>query len=61
MGENFENIAISSRIRLARNMSGFNFFTKLTNDEDAKFIVKSVSSAILKFGDFDIISLKTYL
>ncbi len=39
-------------------MSGFNFFTKLTNDEDAKFIVKSVSSAILKFGDFDIISLK---
>lgn len=58
MNEEFENIAISSRIRLARNVSGFNFFTKLENVEDANFIVKSVSSALLKFGDFDIFSLK---
>ncbi len=59
MNENFENIAISSRIRLARNVSGFNFFTKLTNEDDAKHIVSSLSYALLKFGDFDIIKLKS--
>ncbi len=58
MDENFENIAISSRIRLARNVSGFNFFTKLKNEDDASYIVSSVSNAIRKFADFDIISLK---
>lgn len=58
MSEEFENIAISSRIRLARNVSGFNFFTKLTNEKDAEFIVNSVSSAIAKFGDLDIFKLK---
>jgi len=56
--ENFENIAISSRIRLARNVAGFNFFTKLRSVNDAEFIVSSVSNALLKFGDFDIINLK---
>ncbi len=56
--ENFENIAISSRIRLARNVSGFNFFTKLRDENDANFIVSSVSLALSKFGDFDIIKLK---
>lgn len=58
MSENFDNIAISSRIRLARNVSGFNFFTKLTNENDAKFIVNSVFQAISKFADFDLITLK---
>ncbi len=56
--KNFENIAISSRIRLARNVSGFNFFTKLRDENDANFIVSSVSFALSKFGDFDIIKLK---
>lgn len=58
MMENFENIAISSRIRLARNVSGFNFFTKLTSTFDADFIVKSVFDAISKFEDFDLFRLK---
>ncbi len=58
MNEEFENIAISSRIRLARNVSGFNFFTKLDSVDDANYIVSSVSSALSKFGDFDIFSLK---
>ncbi len=58
MNEEFENIAISSRIRLARNVSGFNFFTKLKSEDDAKFIVGSVFSAISKFADFDLITLK---
>ena len=42
MNENFESIAISSRIRLARNISGFNFFTKLREDSDAVFIIEKV-------------------
>ena len=58
MEENFENIAISSRIRLARNFSGFNFFTKLTSAKDAESIVEQASSALAKFGDFDFIRLK---
>lgn len=59
MNEEFENIAISSRIRLARNVSGFNFFTKLRDEEDANFIVSSVSNALEKFDEFDLIKLKT--
>lgn len=58
MDEDFKDIAISSRIRLARNVSGFNFFTKLTSEQDAKFIVSSVSNALKNFADFDIITLK---
>ncbi len=58
MSENFEKIAISSRIRLARNVSGFNFFTKLREVKDAEFIVSAVSHALEKYGDFDIIKLK---
>lgn len=53
MNENFENIAISSRIRLARNISGFNFFTKLREDSDAVFIIDSVKKVIDKYGNFD--------
>jgi len=58
MNENFEKIAISSRIRLARNVSGFNFFTKLRDESDAVFIIDSVSRALNKFGEFDFIRLK---
>ena len=58
MNEKFENIAISSRVRLARNVSGFNFFTKLREDSDAVFIIDNVSKALQNFGDFDIIKLK---
>ena len=58
MSETFENVAISSRIRLARNVSGFNFFTKLRDEDDANYIVSSLSNALTKFGDFDIIKLK---
>ena len=58
MNENFENIAISSRIRLARNVSGFNFFTKLREDSDAVFIIDKVFSALNNYKDFDLIRLK---
>ncbi len=58
MSENIDRIAISSRIRLGRNVSGFNFFTKLRNEDDANFIIDSVSNAIKDFDDFDILRLK---
>ncbi len=58
MNENFENIAISSRVRLARNFSGFNFFTKLREESDAVFIINSVSHALKGLGKFDFIRLK---
>ena len=58
MNENFEKIAISSRIRLARNVSGFNFFTKLRDESDAVFIIDAVSNALAKHGGFDFIRLK---
>lgn len=58
MNENFENIAISSRIRFARNVSGFNFFTKLREFSDAVFIIDSVKTALQKYGNFDFIRLK---
>ncbi|MBE7075639.1 MAG: ATP--guanido phosphotransferase [Clostridiales bacterium] len=58
MNENFQKIAISSRIRLARNFSGFNFFTKLRRETDAVFILNTVSNVLEKFGDFDISRLK---
>ncbi len=58
MSDEFESVAISSRVRLARNVAGFNFFTKLTNESDAEFIVKSIENILSNFGDFDFIKLK---
>lgn len=56
--DEFESVAISSRVRLARNVAGFNFFTKLTNESDAEFILNSIENILNDFGDFDFIRLK---
>ncbi len=56
--EVFDNIAISSRIRLARNVEGMNFFTKLDSDIDAKYITSSVIKTLEKFDVFNFFSLK---
>ena len=58
MNENFESVAISSRIRLARNVSGFNFFTKLRDENDAVFIINSVEKVVKEFGDVYFMRLK---
>lgn len=58
MEKKFETIAISSRIRLARNVSGFNFFTKLRDEADAVFIIDSVKNVLAECGDFELIRLK---
>lgn len=56
--EEFDNIAISSRIRLARNVEGLNFYTKLESDVDAKYITDSVMETLDKFEVFNFCSLK---
>ena len=56
--EEFDNIAISSRIRLARNVDGLNFYTKLESDVDAKYITDSVMETLDKFEVFNFCSLK---
>ncbi len=55
--EVFDNIAISSRIRLARNVSGLKFFTKL-DGEGAKYITESVKNVLESFDLFNFLSLK---
>ena len=56
--EIFDNIAISSRIRLARNVEGIKFYTKLQSDIDAQYITGSVMRTLEKFDVFNFLSLK---
>jgi len=56
--EIYDNIAISSRIRLARNVEGIKFYTKLDSDVDAKYITGSVMKTLEKFEVFNFLSLK---
>lgn len=43
---------ISSRIRLARNLNGYPFPARLKSDRQAKEIIRAVSAAINKVGEF---------
>ncbi len=56
--EIFDNIAISSRIRLARNVEGIKFYTKLQSDVDAKYIEGAVIKTLEKYDSFNFLSLK---
>lgn len=56
--EIFDNIAISSRIRLARNVEGIKFYTKLQSDVDAKYIEGAVIKTLEKYDTFNFLSLK---
>ena len=56
--EIFDNIAISSRIRLARNVKGIKFYTKLQNDIDADYIKASVMRTLDKFEVFNFLKLE---
>ena len=55
--EEFDNIAISSRIRLARNVDGLKFYTKLDSDIDANYITNAVIKTLEKFEVFSHIRL----
>lgn len=56
--EIFDNIAISSRIRLARNVEGLQFYTKLQSDVDASYIKGSVMKTLEMFDNFNFLSLR---
>ena len=45
-------VVASSRIRLARNLNGYPFPSRLKNDKQAKEIIRAVSSAINKLDEF---------
>ena len=53
----FDDIAISSRIRLARNVRGMKFYTKLDSDFDANYITTSVMEILEDFDVFNFLSL----
>lgn len=56
--EVFDNIAISSRIRLARNVDGLKFYTKLQSDEDANYIICSIMKTLEENGSYSFLCLK---
>lgn len=56
--EIYDKVAISSRIRLARNVEGIKFYTKIDSDVDAKYITGSVMRTLEKFDVFNFLSLK---
>ena len=56
--EIFDKIAISSRIRLARNVDGLKFYTKLQSDVDANYIISSVMKTLEKIDVFSLVKLK---
>lgn len=56
--ELYDGIAISSRVRLARNVDGFKFYTKLQSDIDAQYITSSVVKILEKLDVFNFLSLK---
>lgn len=56
--ELYDGIAISSRIRLARNVDGLKFYTKLQSDVDAEYITSSVTKILEKLDVFNFLTLK---
>lgn len=56
--ELYDTIAISSRIRLARNVDGLKFYTKLQSDVDAEYITSSVTKILDGLDVFNFLSLK---
>lgn len=55
---NYDNIVISSRVRLARNFSFLNFPAKLTDYDEALSIVKGIYEVLSSYGDFDFYKMK---
>lgn len=55
--DNFNNIAVTSRIRFARNFSNISFINKLTDQEEIDFLVQSTKELFEHMGDFTYYSL----
>lgn len=54
----FENIVLSSRVRLARNVKGINFPNKLSDYDEALSITKGIYEVLSNYGDFEFYKLK---
>jgi len=51
--DNFDSIAVTSRIRLARNFADIAFMNKLTSENEIKFLQNSMKSLFENLGDFN--------
>jgi protein arginine kinase len=49
-----DNTVISTRVRLARNISGYPFPSKLTSEAEAKEIVRKVNTIASKLGSYNL-------
>ncbi|MGN0817682.1 MAG: ATP--guanido phosphotransferase [Candidatus Coproplasma sp.] len=50
----FKNVVASSRIRLARNLNGYPFPSRLKDEKQAKQIIRTISSAINRVDEFEL-------
>lgn len=53
------SVVLSSRIRLARNVDGFNFAPKLENTREEKYLLNLATSFFKRCGDYDVIMVDT--
>lgn len=56
---NFNSVAISSRIRFARNLSGLSFLPKKLDSNQISYLVDSVSALLMASGDYTIMPLSS--
>ncbi len=56
--KNFNSVAISSRIRLARNIAGIEFMPKLNDSNKIYYITSSMRALLTAYGDFTTLELK---
>lgn len=49
---NFDSVAISSRIRFARNVKGIEFMSKLTDENKIFYLTSSMEALLKNYGDF---------
>lgn len=54
----YENIVISSRVRLARNVASLGFPSKLFDDDEAMLVTKGMYELLSAYGDFEFFKLK---
>ncbi len=55
----FDKVAISSRIRFARNLSGFEFLVKKLSFEQIDYLTESISALLNASGDYTIMPLSS--
>ena len=55
----FNSVAISSRIRFARNLSGLSFLPKKLDSNQISYLVDSVSALLMASGDYTIMPLSS--